>query len=89
MTRKSTVNEADVLAEQDEDDAVDPRSFEHPQADAVRRGELSAAQLEGGNGNVDSAEPDAQYPPGVVQNSAPVRPLNAAATPDYGTNAEE
>lgn len=50
------------------DDAEDPRTFEHPAATAVREGELSAAQLPEGHGNVDPNEPDAQYPPGVVDN---------------------
>lgn len=38
--------------------------------DKVREGKLSAAQLPGGHGNVDQDNPDAQYPPGVVQNRA-------------------
>lgn len=86
-----------------ENDAEDPRTYEHPDADAVRSGELSAAQLAGGGGNVDASEPDAQYPPGRIDNTAPVveqgedlrsfvperRPVNTAATPDYGTSPEE
>lgn len=54
----------------DEDDAEDPRTFNDDDAEAVRTGELSAAQLPSGHGNVDPNEPDAQYPPGVVQNRA-------------------
>lgn len=53
-------------------DAEDPRTFEHDSADAVRNGELSAAQLSDGHGNVDPTNADAQYPPGVVQNTAPL-----------------
>lgn len=59
-----------VLAEGN--DAEDPRTFEHFAADAVRNGDLSAAQLPGGNGNVDPTNPDAQYPPGVIDNRAPM-----------------
>lgn len=43
------------------DDAVES------ELDAVRNGDLSASQVSWGNGNVDPNEPDAQYPPGVVQ----------------------
>lgn len=57
-----------ILAEGD--DAEDPRTFNDADAEAVRQGELSAAQLPSGHGNVDPNEPDAQYPPGVVQNRA-------------------
>lgn len=68
--RKSEEPEATIVPEGD--DAEDPRTFSHEDAEAVRNGELSAAQLSGGNGNVDPSEPDAQYPPGVVQNLAPL-----------------
>jgi len=49
----------------------DPRTFEHPNAEDVRQGNVSAAQLPGGGGNVDPDEPDAQYPPGRVETTAP------------------
>lgn len=51
-------------------DAEDPRTFDHDAADAVREGELSAAQLPGGGGNVDPENPDAQYPQGRVETTA-------------------
>lgn len=91
----------------DAPDAEDPRTFEHGDAQAVRTGNLSAAQLADGHGNVDPNNPDAQYPPGVVQNTSAAGDVTAepsaflpersaetgfvttAATPDYGTNAEE
>jgi hypothetical protein len=57
-----------ILAE--ENDADDPRTFEHDAAEAVRNGDLSAAQLPGGGGNVDPTNPDAQYPPGRVETTA-------------------
>jgi len=60
------------------DDAEDPRTFEPEGAQAVREGELSAAQLPEGHGNVDPANPDAQYPPGVVQNTAQSSPEQRA-----------
>lgn len=63
----------------DDDDADDPRTFEHEAARAVREGELSAAQLPGGHGNVDPTNPDAQYPPGVVDNRATTGDVNADA----------
>ena len=62
------------------DDANNPRLFEPEGAEQVRNGELSAAQLPGGNGNVDPNEPDAQYPPGVVDN-APQARLNQTDDP--------
>ena len=61
-------NAPSILA--DGDDAEDPRTFEDDDAEAVRNGDLSAAQLPSGHGNVDPGEPDAQYPPGVIQNTA-------------------
>jgi hypothetical protein len=54
----------------EDDDANDPRSWEHESASEVRGGTLSAAQLPDGAGNVDPDNPDAQYPPGIVDNSA-------------------
>lgn len=59
-----------VIAEGD--DAEDPRTYTHDDAEAVRNGELSAAQLPGGGGNVDPNNPDAQYPPGRVETTAGV-----------------
>lgn len=61
----------------DTPDAEDPRTFEHDAAEAVRDGVLSAAQLPGGHGNVDPDNPDAQYPPGVVDNTATVGDVTA------------
>jgi hypothetical protein len=57
-----------IMAE--ENDADDPRTFEHGAAEAVRNGTLSAAQLPGGGGNVDPTNADAQYPPGRVETMA-------------------
>lgn len=68
-SRRNEPNEPEVTRMAEEDDAEDPRTFEHPAAEAVRNGTLSAAQLPGGHGNVDPNEPDAQYPPGVVDNT--------------------
>lgn len=62
------------------DDTGDPTVFEHDDANEVREGRLSAAQLSGGHGNVDPDNPDAQYPPGVVDNSAPI-PANTDVDP--------
>lgn len=66
--RRKTGDEPEVTIVPEGDDADDSRTFDHDDAEAVRRGELSAAQLPGGHGNVDPNEPDAQYPPGVVDN---------------------
>jgi hypothetical protein len=65
MARKQTETEPEATTP--EADAEDPRTYEHPEAQSVREGQLSAAQLPGGHGNVDPSNPDAQYPPGVVQ----------------------
>lgn len=115
MARRRTEDTPDdgpeVSTMADGNDAEDPRTFEHPAAEAVRQGTLSAAQLPEGHGNVDPDNPDAQYPPGVVDNRSTAGDVTAnpadfvpekrdleaeragfmttAATPDYGTNAEE
>lgn len=71
MSPRKPVNdgtEETIFAE--ENDSEDSRTFEPEGAEKVREGLLSAAQLPEGNGNVDPTNPDAQYPPGVVQNSA-------------------
>lgn len=57
MTKDKTNKDEDVKVEATDEDRV-------------REGKLSAAQLPGGHGNVDRDNPDAQYPPGVVQNRA-------------------
>lgn len=101
MARRNE-NEPEVVTMAEGNDAVTVRDSEHPDADKVRNGELSAAQLAGGSGNVDPDNPDAQYPPGIVQNSVQrdvnpdypdpatfVPARNTSAAPDYGTNAEE
>lgn len=67
---KHDADEPDVSIMNDTPDADDPRTFEHPAAEAVRNGTLSAAQLPGGGGNVDPSNPDAQYPPGRVETLA-------------------
>jgi hypothetical protein len=54
----------------DANDADDVRTYEHPDAQRVRDGEMSAAQLEGGGANINPDYPDAQYPPGIVDNSS-------------------
>lgn len=88
----------DTGATADANDADDKRSFEHPQAQQVRDGELSAAQMEGGAANSNPEFPDAQYPPGFVETAATARAAvteqqDAAAEyehrTDYGTNTEE
>lgn len=70
MSRRS-VSDEDVseVTVAEGDDADNPNTFDHPDAEAVREGRLSAAQMSGGHGNVDSNNPDAQYPPGVIQNT--------------------
>lgn len=68
MPRKNDEPETTTIAEGN--DAEDPRTYDHDAAEAVRAGELSAAQLPGGGGNVDPDEPDAQYPPGRVETTA-------------------
>lgn len=73
MARKPVDDSGTEVTMAEGNDAEDPRTFEHDSAEAVRNGEISAAQLPGGHGNVDPQEPDAQYPPGVVDNS-PVYP---------------
>lgn len=55
---------------EDAADASDVRAVEHTDAQRVRDGELSAAQLEGGAANINPDYPDAQYPPGYVDTAA-------------------
>lgn len=54
----------------DADDAEDNRGIEHPDAQKVREGEMSAAQLPGGAANINPDYPDAQYPPGYIDTAA-------------------
>jgi hypothetical protein len=74
MVKRKDDDGPEVSTMNDTPDAEDPRTFEHPAADAVREGNLSAAQLPEGHGGVDPSEPDAQYPPGVIQNTATTSP---------------
>lgn len=89
MAKRHDDEMPEVAFAEGDDSVTRETDVEHPDAERVRTGELSAAQLPGGSGNVDPEEPDAQYPPGVVQNSATTVFRNTAATPDYGTNADE
>lgn len=81
MARRNDDDRPDMFAPSvmaEGNDAEDPRTFEHDSAGAVRNGELSAAQLPDGHGNVDPTNADAQYPPGVVQNTAQSSPEERA-----------
>lgn len=73
MSPRKPVDDTNDVTMAEGNDAEDPRGFDHPDAEKVRKGELSASQMAGGHGNVDPSNPDAQYPPGIVDN-APVRP---------------
>lgn len=102
MARKKDNNvDPDTGVTTDANDAEDIRAVEHPDAQDVREGKLSAAQLEGGAANINPDYPDAQYPPGYVDTAAANRgdvlggtdvsetlPEAQRAT-DYGTSSEE
>jgi len=76
--RKSEENEPETSKMNDTPDGDDPRVFEHDDAEEVRQGNMSAAQMSGGGGGVDPEEPDAQYPPGRVESmTAPAAPAAA------------
>lgn len=72
MSPQRKTEDAEVTQLAEGDDAENPSAFEHPNADDVREGKLSAAQLPGGGGNVDPDNPDAQYPAGRIDNLSPV-----------------
>lgn len=74
-SRSSSTEEVIATSDDEPKDAVES------ELDAVRNGELSASQVSWGHGNVDPNEPDAQYPPGVVQRgSREVPNVNPADT---------
>lgn len=85
MARKDDTREAMQNADSgltpDADDASDVRAVEHEDADRVREGELSAAQLDGGAVTINPDFPDAQYPPGYVDTAAANRGDVLGGTP--------
>lgn len=68
MTTRKTVHKVTGVTE-NANDADDSRSLESPDAQKVRDGEVSAAQI-GGN-NIPGT--DIQVPPGIIETAASVR----------------
>ncbi len=65
---RPTTSTPDLSGESRDDGAADQRGWEHPRAQMVRDGELSAAQL-----GDHARDDDVIEPPGYIENMAPGR----------------